>query len=60
MFVVLFKINGRRSCMQYLEVVAVFYDVLLRNVSCVLHQLVVYSILNKTKNMYFNLLCNTI
>ena len=41
--VVLFKIIGRRSCMQYLKVVAAFYVVLMRDVSCVLDRLVAYS-----------------
>jgi hypothetical protein len=42
-FVVLFKIIGRRSCMQYLKEVAAFYVVLLRDVSCALHRLVEYA-----------------
>ena len=36
--VVLFKISGSWSCMQYHNVVAAFCDVLLRVVSCVLHR----------------------
>jgi hypothetical protein len=40
MSVVLFKINGSRSYMQYQKVVAVFCDVLLPIMSSVLHRLV--------------------